>query len=101
MIFYYYSRQYITFFLLLKFLRAFSSDIKDAGIDKYINFHRKFSIQHTCLKKMKKNREIIKTLDFDRLLNEFLTWNSLEGHMVFFYYFFKIYQYKFLQIFVD
>ncbi len=56
--------------------------MKDAGKDKYINFHRKLSIQQTCLKKMKKNREIIKTLDFDRLLNEFLAWNSLQGHMV-------------------
>jgi hypothetical protein len=38
-------------------------------------------IQQICFKEMK-NREMIKKLNFDNLLSEFLTWNSINSFIV-------------------
>ena len=68
-------------YLIIHFFRVFKSSISDAGKEQFFNLHRKLMIQQVCLQQIK-NKELAKNLNYDHLLNEFLTWNSINSFVV-------------------
>ncbi len=63
------------------FKRFFLTNIKDSGEEKIVNLHRKIMINKLCIKYLKK-KELIEKLNFENLLNEYLSWNSITEILV-------------------